>query len=125
MDDTSPLKVPPHSIEAERSVLGGLMLDDNAWDRVSSHLAADDFYRSDHRIIYRVMEDRKGNLWVTTVGGGLNRFDRATEKFFHYRHDPQDPNSLSSDEVMPIYEDQAKPARCQLSRVRVAIALDK
>ncbi|MDA0976993.1 MAG: replicative DNA helicase [Proteobacteria bacterium] len=55
MDDTSPLKVPPHSIEAERSVLGGLMLDDNAWDAVSSRVSADDFYRSDHRIIFRCM----------------------------------------------------------------------
>lgn len=57
MDDLSPLKVPPHSIEAERSVLGGLMLDDNAWDNISGSLAAEDFYRSDHRIIYRVMAD--------------------------------------------------------------------
>jgi len=57
LDDLSPLKVPPHSIEAERSVLGGLMLDDNAWDNISGSLAAEDFYRSDHRIIYRVMVD--------------------------------------------------------------------
>jgi len=57
LDDLSPLKVPPHSIEAERSVLGGLMLDDNAWDNISGSLAAEDFYRSDHRIIYRVMAD--------------------------------------------------------------------
>jgi len=57
LDDLSPLKVPPHSIEAERSVLGGLMLDDNAWDNISVALAAEDFYRSDHRIIYRVMVD--------------------------------------------------------------------
>ena len=57
MDDLSPLKVPPHSIEAERSVLGGLLLDDNAWDNISGSLAAEDFYRSDHRIIYRVMAD--------------------------------------------------------------------
>jgi replicative DNA helicase len=38
-------------------VLGGLMLDDNAWDNISGSLAAEDFYRSDHRIIYRVMAD--------------------------------------------------------------------
>jgi replicative DNA helicase len=38
-------------------VLGGLMLDDNAWDNISGSLAAEDFYRSDHRIIYRVMVD--------------------------------------------------------------------
>jgi len=57
LDDLSPLKVPPHSIEAERSVLGGLMLDENAWDNISDSLVAEDFYRSDHRIIYRVMAD--------------------------------------------------------------------
>jgi len=57
LDDLSPLKVPPHSIEAERSVLGGLMLDDNAWDNISDSVVAEDFYRSDHRIIYRVMAD--------------------------------------------------------------------
>ena len=52
---TAPLKVPPHSLEAERSVLGGLMLDELAFDRVSGVLGADDFYRGDHRIIYRCM----------------------------------------------------------------------
>ena len=57
MDDLSPLKVPPHSLEAERSVRAGLMLADNAWDNISVALAAEDFYRSDHRIIYRVMVD--------------------------------------------------------------------
>lgn len=58
-DDTGgtlPLKVPPHSVEAERSVLGGLMLDGNAWDHVNDALIADDFYRGDHRTIYRCME---------------------------------------------------------------------
>jgi replicative DNA helicase len=38
-------------------VLGGLMLDENAWDNISDSLVAEDFYRSDHRIIYRVMAD--------------------------------------------------------------------
>ena len=58
-DDTSTtlLKLPPHSLEAERSVLGGLMLDDNAWDQVSSILSAEDFYRGDHRTIYRCMTE--------------------------------------------------------------------
>jgi len=49
------LKVPPHSIEAEQSVLGGLMLDNRAWDDVADRLAEKDFYRHDHRLIYRVM----------------------------------------------------------------------
>ena len=47
------LRVPPHSIEAEQSVLGGLLLDNAAFDRVSDVLAEDDFYRYDHRLIWQ------------------------------------------------------------------------
>jgi replicative DNA helicase len=46
------LKVPPHSIEAEQSVLGGLLLDNAAWDRIADFLHQSDFYRYDHRLIY-------------------------------------------------------------------------
>jgi len=47
------LRVPPHSVEAEQSVLGGLLLDNNALDRVSDLLGQDDFYRADHRLIWQ------------------------------------------------------------------------
>lgn len=47
------LRVPPHSIEAEQSVLGGLLLDNNAFDRVADVLHENDFYRHDHRLIWR------------------------------------------------------------------------
>lgn len=46
------LRVPPHSIEAEQSVLGGLLLDNHAWDRMGE-LADTDFYRDEHRRIFR------------------------------------------------------------------------
>ena len=46
------LRIPPHSIEAESSVLGGLLLDNAAWDRVSDLLTDADFYRYEHRLIY-------------------------------------------------------------------------
>ena len=46
------LRVPPHSIEAESSVLGGLLLDNNAWDRVGDLLTEGDFYRHEHRLIF-------------------------------------------------------------------------
>ena len=46
------LRVPPHSIEAESSVLGGLLLDNHAWDRVGDLLVDADFYRYEHRLIY-------------------------------------------------------------------------
>jgi replicative DNA helicase len=47
------LRVPPHSIEAEQSVLGGLMLDNQAWDRISDLITDADFYRDEHRRIFR------------------------------------------------------------------------
>src|SRR6202162_2210946 len=47
------LRVPPHSIESEQSVLGGLLLDNAAWDRIADFLRNEDFYRYDHRIIFQ------------------------------------------------------------------------
>ena len=51
------LRVPPQSIEAEQAVLGGLMLDKNAIDRVGDILTEQDFYRRDHQLIYRAMTE--------------------------------------------------------------------
>ena len=53
--ETAALKVPPHSLEAEQSVLGGLMLDNSAWDAVSEQLVSGDFYRYEHRLIFNAM----------------------------------------------------------------------
>src|ERR1041385_8963167 len=47
------LKAPPHSIEAEQSLLGALLLDNQAFDRVADLVTAEDFYRDDHRRIFR------------------------------------------------------------------------
>jgi len=47
------LKVPPHSIEAEQSLLGGLLLDNGAFDKIADIVTAEDFYRDDHRRLYR------------------------------------------------------------------------
>ncbi len=49
------LKVPPHSVEAEQSFLGGLMLDNSAWDRVADKVGTDDFYRPQHQLIFAEM----------------------------------------------------------------------
>ncbi|MFC6283756.1 MULTISPECIES: replicative DNA helicase [Polaromonas] len=46
------LRIPPHSIEGESSVLGGLLLDNAAWDRVGDLLVDQDFYRAEHKLIY-------------------------------------------------------------------------
>ena len=49
------LKVPPQSIEAERSVLGGLMLDDQSWFDLAELIKPSDFYRTQHQIIFEAM----------------------------------------------------------------------
>ena len=50
------LRSAPHSIEAEQSVLGGLMLDNDAWDKVSGLIIAQDFYHRAHRLIFTAMQ---------------------------------------------------------------------
>ena len=54
-------KVPPHSLEAEQSVLGGLMLSSKAWDQVADKISEEDFYREDHRLVFRAIHDLHEN----------------------------------------------------------------
>ena len=55
--EVAQLRVPPHSIEAESSVLGGLLLDNMAWDRIGDLLSEGDFYRYEHRLIFKAIAD--------------------------------------------------------------------
>ncbi|MBX8495396.1 DnaB-like helicase N-terminal domain-containing protein [Pseudomonas cichorii] len=48
--------VPPHSIEAEQGVLGGLMLDNQTWDLLADVLVPEDFYRREHRLIFQSIQ---------------------------------------------------------------------
>ncbi|MEM7541457.1 MAG: replicative DNA helicase [Pseudomonadota bacterium] len=59
--DTESLKVPPHSIEAEQSVLGGLMLENDSLLSVTERISADDFYRRDHGHIFSAIEALAGD----------------------------------------------------------------
>ncbi|MGZ5067813.1 MAG: replicative DNA helicase, partial [Usitatibacter sp.] len=49
------LRLPPHSVEAEQAVLGGLLLSNSAWDRIGDVIAESDFYRHDHRLLWRTI----------------------------------------------------------------------
>jgi replicative DNA helicase len=51
-DEVARLRIPPHSVEAEQSVLGGLLIDNSAWDRAGDLLTENDFYRYEHKQIY-------------------------------------------------------------------------
>ena len=50
--EVAQLRVPPHSIEAESSVLGGLLLDNSAWDRIADLITDSDFYRHEHQLAF-------------------------------------------------------------------------
>jgi replicative DNA helicase len=67
---------PPHSIEAEQAVLGGLMLDPAAWDNVADVVRQEDFYRPDHRLIFGAIAAVAGDgkpCDAVTVCGHLER----------------------------------------------------
>lgn len=81
------LRVPPQSVEAEQSVLGGLMLDNQRWEAIADRLGADDFYRKEHRLIFQAIsglceENRPADVvtvseWLEKAGeliaaGGLS-----------------------------------------------------
>ena len=75
-------RVPPQSIEAEQSVLGGLLLDNGAWDRISDIVAESDFYRGDHRTIFKhiaqlIENDKPAD--VLTVAESLERSSKLAE----------------------------------------------
>ena len=50
----------PHSVEAEQALLGALMLDSGTWSRVASAVRAEDFFRADHRLIFRCIATLSG-----------------------------------------------------------------
>ncbi len=74
--------MPPHSVEAEQAVLGGLMLDANAWDAVADIVTAGDFYRRDHRQIFEAIAEvaeSRGSCDAVTVSEHLERKGRLEE----------------------------------------------
>jgi ligand-binding sensor domain-containing protein/two-component sensor histidine kinase len=54
---------------------------------------------------YKIFKDNNGNLWIGTYGGGLNKMNRTTGEFLHYKNEPGNSNSLSDNRVMSIIED--------------------
>ena len=67
---------PPQNLEAEQSVLGGLMLDNAAWDKVADMVAEEDFYRRDHRLIFhaiRTLAERSEPSDVVTLAEWLDK----------------------------------------------------
>ncbi len=73
-----PLKRPPHSVEAEQSILGGLMLDNQVWDKINTKLCEADFYRSEHKVLFRAIAElsrREQPFDVVTLLDALKSFN--------------------------------------------------
>lgn len=79
---TEALKLPPHSIEAEQSVLGGLMLDAEAWDKVAEMVVREDFYSRAHKLIFSAMQgltERGQPIDLITVSEQLELTDELED----------------------------------------------
>ena len=75
-DHTSSLRVPPHSVEAEQAVIGGLLLDNRAWETIADKLVDEDFYRNDHRMLFasiRELESRNEPFDAVTLSQRLEQ----------------------------------------------------
>ena len=76
------LRTPPHSIEAEQSVLGGLLLDNSAWDKIADLIGTEDFYRHDHRLIFAAVSrliDASKAADAVTVYDALRNSNQADD----------------------------------------------
>ena len=73
------LKIPPHSIEAEQAVLGGLMLDSMAWEKLADVVTTEDFYRREHQLIFRAIAELADELQPCDVVTVVERLERKGE----------------------------------------------
>jgi replicative DNA helicase len=76
------IRMPPHSVEAEQAVLGGLMLDNRGWDAIADRVTADDFYRRDHQLIFAGIADlaaRSEPFDAVTLSEALERKGQSEE----------------------------------------------
>ena len=76
------LKVPPHSIEAEQSVLGSMLIDQDSWDKVAELVTDNDFYNRSHQIIFRAITrllNRSDPIDLITVSEELEKHDELDD----------------------------------------------
>jgi replicative DNA helicase len=76
------VRTPPHSLEAEQAVLGGLLLDNSTWDAIADRIRAEDFYRRDHQLIFAAIAELSGKAEpadAVTVAEALDRAGLSQE----------------------------------------------
>ncbi len=126
VDNKDSLKIPPHSIEAEQSVLGGLMLDNQAWDNVVSKITEADFYRFEHRVIFRALQSLSQRespfdvITVTEALKNLKELDNAGGELFLFELANNTPSVANINAYADIVRE--KSVRRQLIAVANQIA---
>src|SRR5512137_2348037 len=76
------LRVPPHSVEAEQAVLGGLLLDNSTWDAIADRLRAEDFYRRDHQLIFTGIAELSASAYDSEGRTATELVDEAERRVF-------------------------------------------
>ncbi|MCB0466531.1 MAG: hypothetical protein KDC78_12795, partial [Aequorivita sp.] len=83
----------------------GLWKFDTSSNAVKEYPTAKDGSGPNHPYVFSILEDSYKNMWVGTPTGGLNLFDRKSERFIYFLNIPENPNSLSDNIVLSLYED--------------------
>ena len=94
------LKVPPHSIEAEQSVLGGLMLDNERWDDVAERVVSEDFYTRPHRHMFTEMarlQESGQRRRLRLPGGIIEKYAKCGEHQRLCRYRPRTRGGTRND----------------------------
>ncbi len=119
---TELIKRPPHSIEAEQSIIGGVMLDNQVWEKVTGSLCEADFYRAEHRVLFRAIVNlarRNQPFDVVTVLDALkssNTLDEAGGEVYLFEL----ANNTPSVANVPAYADIVREKSVQRQLIAVA-----
>lgn len=106
---------PPHSVEAEQSVLGGLMLDNDRWDDVATQISAQDFFISAHRTIYAHMQTlvEQGNpIDLITLSESLEQQEQLGQVGGFAYLAELSKNTPSAANIMPTRNTSPATANC-------------
>lgn len=107
------LKIPPHSVEAEQAVLGGLMLDNSAWDRIADRVREPDFYRSDHRLVFNALAELARQekpfdvLTVSEALKNLNKLEDAGGEIYLFQLAKNTPSAANITAYADIVRDRS------------------
>lgn len=78
---------------------GGVNFYDRSYDVFKSFTAGTNDSKLNYKVVSSIIEDPNHNLWIGTEGGGINVYNNSSGRFSYYTHDPDNPNSLSTDNV--------------------------